>query len=69
MLHCSKLNKIVVEECIDNLVEVNASVLGNYEYQRVSVLEEVMGADEITDSRIIFDTKFSLIHLKYWGFR
>ena len=40
-------NKIVVEECIDNLVEVNASVLGNYEYQRVSVLEEVMGADEI----------------------
>ena len=40
-------NKIVVEECIENLVEVNASVLGNYEYQRVSVLEEVMGADEI----------------------
>ncbi len=40
-------NKIVVEECIENLVEVNASVLGNYEYQRVSVLEEVMGVDEI----------------------
>lgn len=40
-------NKIVIEECIDNLVEVNASVLGNYEYQRVSALEEVMGVDEI----------------------
>ena len=40
-------NKIVVEECIDNLVEVNSSVLGNYEYQRVSVLEEVIGDDEI----------------------
>lgn len=40
-------NKVVVEECIDNLVEVNSSVLGNYEYQRVSVLEEVIGDDEI----------------------
>ena len=40
-------NKIVVEECIDNLIEVNSSVLGNYEYQRVSTLEEVIGDDEI----------------------
>lgn len=40
-------NKIVIEECIDNLIEVNSSVLGNYEYQRVSVLEEVIGDDEI----------------------
>ena len=40
-------NKIVIEECIDNLIEVNSSVLGNYEYQKVSVLEEVMGVDEI----------------------
>ena len=40
-------NKIVVEECINDLVEVNASVLGNYEFQKVSVFEEVMGADEI----------------------
>ena len=39
--------KIVVEKCVDNLVEVNSSVLGNYEYQKVSVLEEVMGEDEI----------------------
>lgn len=40
-------NKIVIEECVDNLIEVNSSVLGNYEYQRVSVLEEVIGDDEI----------------------
>ncbi len=40
-------NKIVVEKAVENLVEVNASVLGNYEYQKVSPLEEVMGLDEI----------------------
>lgn len=39
--------KIVVEKCVENLIEVNSSVLGNYEYQRVSPLEEVMGEDEI----------------------
>ena len=39
--------KILVEKAIENLIEVNSSVLGNYEYQRVSPLEEVMGLDEI----------------------
>jgi D-alanine-D-alanine ligase len=39
--------KIVVEKAVENLVEVNASVLGNYEMQRVSPIEEVMGEDEI----------------------
>jgi D-alanine-D-alanine ligase len=39
--------KIVVEKAVDNLTEVNASVLGNYEVQRVSPIEEVMGEDEI----------------------
>lgn len=39
--------KIVVEKVIENLTEVNASVLGNYKYQKVSPLEEVMGEDEI----------------------
>ena len=39
--------KVVVEKAVENLVEVNSSVLGNYEYQRVSPLEEVMGLDEI----------------------
>lgn len=40
-------NKIVVEQMIENLTEVNASVIGNYEHQKVSVLEEVIKADEI----------------------
>ena len=40
-------NKIVIEKAVENLVEVNSSVMGNYEYQRVSPLEEVMGEDEI----------------------
>ncbi len=39
--------KIVVEKAVDNLVEVNSSVIGNYEHQKVSPLEEVMGEDEI----------------------
>jgi D-alanine-D-alanine ligase len=38
--------KIVVEEVVDNLVEVNCSVLGNYEYQQTSEIEEVMSSDE-----------------------
>ena len=40
-------NKIVVEKVVQNMVEVNCSVLGNYESQQVGVLEEVMGSDEI----------------------
>lgn len=39
--------KVVVEKAVENLVEVNASVLGNYEKQKVSPIEEVMGLDEI----------------------
>ena len=34
-------NKILVEEVVDNLVEVNISVLGNYQKQSLSVIEEV----------------------------
>ncbi|MBQ9318837.1 MAG: D-alanine--D-alanine ligase [Bacilli bacterium] len=34
--------KIIVEKAVDNLMEVNCSVLGNYMYQEVSALEEVM---------------------------
>lgn len=40
-------NKIVVEKVIDNLIEVNCSVLGNYEYQQVSVLEEVKSDSDL----------------------
>lgn len=38
--------KIVVEKAVENLVEVNCSVIGNYENQQASVLEEVMSTTE-----------------------
>ena len=38
--------KIVVEKAVTDLVEVNCSVLGNYEYQETSTLEEVMSTAE-----------------------
>jgi D-alanine-D-alanine ligase len=52
-------NKIVVEKMVDNLVEVNCSVLGDYEYQQTSVLEEVMSsADFLTyKDKYIGDSK------------
>ena len=39
-------NKIVVEKVIENLIEVNCSVLGNYEYSEASVLEEVTSSKD-----------------------
>ena len=39
-------NKIIVEKVIENMVEVNCSVFGNYEYQTTSELEEVMSTEE-----------------------
>jgi len=38
--------KIVIEKMVENLVEVNCSVLGNYEYQQTSAIEEVMSTEE-----------------------
>jgi len=38
--------KVVVEKMLEQITEVNASVLGDYEHQEVSALEEVMGEDE-----------------------
>ena len=43
--------KVVVEKVIENLVEVNCSVLGNYEYQQTSELEEVMSTQEFLTYR------------------
>ncbi len=40
-------NKILVEEVVDNLVEVNISVLGNYQKQSLSVIEEVGSKNSI----------------------
>ncbi len=39
-------NKILVEKCVENLLEINCSALGTYEYIETSELEEVMGKDE-----------------------
>ena len=40
-------DKILVEEVISNMIELNCSVLGSSSYQEASVLEQVMGKDEI----------------------
>ncbi|MEG0026468.1 MAG: D-alanine--D-alanine ligase family protein [Bacilli bacterium] len=40
-------NKIIVEKFIENLIEVNCSVLGNYEFMETSVIEEVLSSNEI----------------------
>lgn len=40
-------NKILVEEMVQNLKEVNISVLGNYEKQELSVIEEVGSKNEL----------------------
>ena len=39
-------NKIIVEKAVENLLEVNCSVLGNYAYQQTSSIEEVKGKSE-----------------------
>lgn len=43
--------KIVVEKMVPNMVEVNCSVLGNYEHQQTSELEEVMSGEEFLTYR------------------
>lgn len=40
-------DKVLIEKCITNLKEINCSVLGNYDQQEVSELEEPVKADEI----------------------
>lgn len=40
-------NKIIVEEALENLTEVNCAVLGNYEKMITSEIEEVLKEDEI----------------------
>lgn len=39
-------SKIVVEEMVHNLTEVNCSVLGNYEYQQTSELEQIISCED-----------------------
>ena len=40
-------NKIIVEEMVENLTEVNISVLGNYQTQELSEIEEVIPTKDI----------------------
>lgn len=40
-------DKILVEEIIPNMIELNCSVLGSNSYMETSVIEQVMGNDEI----------------------
>jgi D-alanine-D-alanine ligase len=40
-------SKILVEEVVQNMIEVNCSVLGDYDKCQASVIEEVMAQDEI----------------------
>lgn len=39
-------SKILVEEVVENLKEVNIAVIGNYEHQKVSEIEEVLSANK-----------------------
>lgn len=39
-------HKIIVEKLVENLMEVNISVLGNYENQQVSAIEQVMSTNK-----------------------
>ena len=40
-------NKVVVEEVVENLTEVNISVLGNYEHMNLSEIEQVMSDNDL----------------------
>lgn len=47
-------NKILIEEMVQNLKEVNISVLGNYDHQKLSEIEEVMS----TSKFLTFEDKY-----------
>lgn len=46
--------KILVEKAVDNLVEVNISVLGNYKMQELSLIEEVTTKNDV----LTFEDKY-----------
>lgn len=47
-------NKIIVEEMIDNLMEVNCSVFGNYEFQETSAIDEMLTKNDF----LTYDDKY-----------
>lgn len=54
--------KILVEEVVENLKEVNIAVMGNYEHQTVSEIEEVLSANRFLtyEDKYIGDAKGKL---------
>ena len=46
--------KIIIEEVVQNLKEVNIAVMGNYEHQKVSEIEEVLSGNKF----LTFDDKY-----------
>lgn len=46
--------KVIIEKAVNNLKEVNCSVIGDFETQEASVIEEVIQSDEI----LSFDDKY-----------
>ena len=46
--------KIIVEEVVENLKEVNIAVMGNYEHQKVSEIEEVLSSNKF----LTYDDKY-----------
>ena len=56
---CIYDKKIIVEKAVENLVEVNCSVVGNYEIQNTSVIEEVISSEEILsyEDKYVGDSK------------
>lgn len=53
--------KIIVEKAVENLIEVNCSVLGNYKEAKASVIEEVLSRNSILtyNDKYIEKSKFS----------
>lgn len=60
-------NKILVEEVVKNLKECNIAVMGNYEHQKVSAIEEVLSANKFLTyaDKYIGDGKGKLKGNKY----
>ena len=60
-------SKIIIEEVVKNLKEVNIAVMGNYEHQKVSAIEEVLSANKFLTyaDKYIGDGKGKLKGNKY----
>lgn len=48
-------NKIIVEKAVENLEEFNCSVLGNYEYQQTSAIDQILTKNNL----LTYDDKYN----------